>query len=157
MADTKPLAILKAAATALAAASVTTDASSTITKPTDLAVSRTQARPKEGEPRMVVRAAADEPVGMDTDGAAFGRLACTFAFDVVCFDSGDPPEDAVDTLVQWAHAAIMDDKTLGGTCKLVIPVGVDYSQMRANDNESAAVVRFRAGYHTAIDDPAQGY
>lgn len=157
MADTKPLAILKAAATNLAVASVTTDASTVITKPSGLAVSRTQARPKEGATLMVVKAADDEPVGMDLEPAGFGRIACTFAFDVVCLKDGDPPEDAVDTLVQWAHAALMDDRTLGGTCKTVYPVGVDYSLMRANDNESAAVVRFRAIYHTAVDDPALGY
>jgi hypothetical protein len=161
MADTLPLVILKAIETALGVASVTTDASTVIAKPTGLAVSRTYATVKENAVQMVVKM-ADEGVTMGPEAAEFRKLACEMFADVVCFKNGDPPEEYLDPLVQWAHAAVMDTystttgRYLSGNALWVAPAGVTFEGERGSADEGAAVVKFRILYHTAADDPALG-
>jgi hypothetical protein len=161
MADTTYLGILKAAATALAVSTLTTDAGTTITKPSGLTVSRTRAKVKEGALEAVV-VPTDQPMQIDAESAGFGRLQHDGGVDVVLFANGDPPEDALDETVRWVVAAISD--TYSATTKrfltyalYVAPQSVEYDGERGSELEARAVVRFRVLWHTAADDPALGY
>lgn len=156
------LQLLDAFVTALSVASVQTIAGATHTKPTSLTVSRNYLRPKQAQKDVVVKPAETDRMALQVEPGAMGLNRNEFLVDaeIRLSTTDDRPEDATDEVVLWAHVAVEaaarnNGTPLGALVTGLDVVAVDWSGKLGASNEVRAVVRFRAEYFTAMDDPSR--
>lgn len=92
------------------------------------------------------------PAGLPATQAITQR---DFTFKVIVIARGDIPDQVADAIAQAAHAAIMQDTTLGGLVARIIELGTKWDFELADLDAVVCEMRYQVRYQTLASNLAQ--
>ncbi len=116
-------------------------------KPAGLTIHKWRTRPieRDGLPAIVVYY-RKEDAGLIAERARVSRRILRFTCEVRVTDA--VPDDALDPYINWCVASLMADQTLGGTCRQLDQVEMEWDAVEVEKPYGAAAVTFEALYFT---------
>lgn len=74
-----------------------------------------------------------------------------------CFVRGNIPDQIADPILQSAHSKLMADRTLGGKCEWIVPVGTKWEMDDADQASGMATMTYKIIYTTLSTDLTRAF